>query len=127
MIRRPPRSKRTDTLFPYTTLFRSVEGNVLRRDAGGAARAADGRGPGGAGDRGQRVRRDLLAALRARRVLRPGVHATAAPAARTAALDAHSDRAAGAGLPAGRHPAGAGDRPVESGGAPRRERGFREV
>src|SRR3546814_5865733 len=23
MIRRPPRSKRTDTLFPYTTLFRS--------------------------------------------------------------------------------------------------------
>src|SRR3546814_16974094 len=24
MIRRPPRSKRTDTLFPYTTLFRSV-------------------------------------------------------------------------------------------------------
>src|SRR3546814_8422881 len=25
MIRRPPRSTRTDTLFPYTTLFRSVE------------------------------------------------------------------------------------------------------
>src|SRR3546814_15414290 len=24
MIRRPPRSNRTDTLFPYTTLFRSV-------------------------------------------------------------------------------------------------------
>src|SRR3546814_9418510 len=24
MIRRPPRSTRTDTLFPYTTLFRSV-------------------------------------------------------------------------------------------------------
>src|SRR3546814_16177163 len=33
MIRRPPRSKRTDTLFPYTTLFRSG------RDAhGGRAR-----------------------------------------------------------------------------------------
>src|SRR3546814_12538455 len=28
MIRRPPRSTRTDTLFPYTTLFRSV-GRVL--------------------------------------------------------------------------------------------------
>src|SRR3546814_18806527 len=30
MIRRPPRSTRTDTLFPYTTLFRSGErtGNV---------------------------------------------------------------------------------------------------
>src|SRR3546814_2192984 len=26
MIRRPPRSTRTDTLFPYTTLFRSVDG-----------------------------------------------------------------------------------------------------
>src|SRR3546814_5040010 len=26
MIRRPPRSTRTDTLFPYTTLFRSEEG-----------------------------------------------------------------------------------------------------
>src|SRR3546814_16499457 len=25
MIRRPPRSKRTDTLFPYTTLFRSFD------------------------------------------------------------------------------------------------------
>src|SRR3546814_17270170 len=31
MIRRPPRSTRTDTLFPYTTLFRSaVDGNVMR-------------------------------------------------------------------------------------------------
>src|SRR3546814_20875994 len=27
MIRRPPRSTRTDTLFPYTTLFRSEHGN----------------------------------------------------------------------------------------------------
>src|SRR3546814_19658893 len=26
MIRRPPRSTRTDTLFPYTTLFRSLSG-----------------------------------------------------------------------------------------------------
>src|SRR3546814_15428759 len=26
MIRRPPRSTRTDTLFPYTTLFRSYTG-----------------------------------------------------------------------------------------------------
>src|SRR3546814_2596590 len=28
MIRRPPRSTRTDTLFPYTTLFRSRSGVV---------------------------------------------------------------------------------------------------
>src|SRR3546814_11676944 len=30
MIRRPPRSTRTDTLFPYTTLFRSADAG--RRD-----------------------------------------------------------------------------------------------
>src|SRR3546814_6274097 len=40
MIRRPPRSTRTDTLFPYTTLFRSQD--AARRDlssahGGGAA------------------------------------------------------------------------------------------
>src|SRR3546814_2753172 len=34
MIRRPPRSTRTDTLFPYTTLFRSVDGRLR----GGAQR-----------------------------------------------------------------------------------------
>src|SRR3546814_3357687 len=32
MIRRPPRSTRTDTLFPYTTLFRSPDRGA---DAGG--------------------------------------------------------------------------------------------
>src|SRR3546814_5296268 len=30
MIRRPPRSTRTDTLFPYTTLFRSAVGKLIR-------------------------------------------------------------------------------------------------
>src|SRR3546814_20760225 len=35
MIRRPPRSTRTDTLFPYTTLFRSIDG---QQDAGDVAR-----------------------------------------------------------------------------------------
>src|SRR3546814_2657529 len=29
MIRRPPRSTRTDTLFPYTTLFRSAFGAMV--------------------------------------------------------------------------------------------------
>src|SRR3546814_9547708 len=41
MIRRPPRSTRTDTLFPYTTLFRSLPdgspggilGEILKRIA----------------------------------------------------------------------------------------------
>src|SRR3546814_17392931 len=32
MIRRPPRSTRTDTLFPYTTLFRSPEQSLVRAD-----------------------------------------------------------------------------------------------
>src|SRR3546814_2559222 len=46
MIRRPPLSTRTDTLFPYTTLFRSVGRvsgrrasvalHVAQRDAGGS-------------------------------------------------------------------------------------------
>src|SRR3546814_6526147 len=31
MIRRPPRSTRTDTLFPYTTLFRSPDTAVCER------------------------------------------------------------------------------------------------
>src|SRR3546814_10379427 len=31
MIRRPPRSTRTDTLFPYTTLFRSPQGRQAHR------------------------------------------------------------------------------------------------
>src|SRR3546814_17944174 len=34
MIRRPPKSTRTDTLFPYTTLFRSFPG--LKKDGSGA-------------------------------------------------------------------------------------------
>src|SRR3546814_11255639 len=38
MIRRPPRSTRTDTLFPYTTLFRSRRPQRHRRGAGEARR-----------------------------------------------------------------------------------------
>src|SRR3546814_20744498 len=34
MIRRPPRSTRTDTLFPYTTLFRSLAENLDRIASG---------------------------------------------------------------------------------------------
>src|SRR3546814_17161419 len=36
MIRRPPRSTRTDTLFPYTTLFRSENPAAFRRPDEGA-------------------------------------------------------------------------------------------
>src|SRR3546814_2440150 len=38
MVRRPPRSTRTDTLFPYTTLFRSV--GEIRYDNCGQPRSA---------------------------------------------------------------------------------------
>src|SRR3546814_5773665 len=36
MIRRPPRSTRTDTLFPYTTLFRSIRNSDYPASAGTA-------------------------------------------------------------------------------------------
>src|SRR3546814_1927747 len=39
MIRRPPRSTRTDTLFPYTTLFRSTAAVPGGEDAAGDARS----------------------------------------------------------------------------------------
>src|SRR3546814_16527732 len=42
MIRRPPRSTRTDTLFPYTTLFRSdFPGLHLKYDSHGVPCTAD--------------------------------------------------------------------------------------
>src|SRR3546814_6769963 len=46
MIRRPPRSTRTDTLFPDTTLFRSLDsiqdgGELRHADAGHHAGGAD--------------------------------------------------------------------------------------
>src|SRR3546814_20118192 len=37
MIRRPPRSTRTDTLFPYTTLFRSAIRHIVSDPRGLAA------------------------------------------------------------------------------------------
>src|SRR3546814_8224069 len=41
MIRRPPRSTRTDTLFPYTTLFRSPASSELRSPARSVGRNAE--------------------------------------------------------------------------------------
>src|SRR3546814_17845404 len=53
MIRRPPRSTRTDTLFPYTTLLRSLPAVA----AVGVVRAAAGSGRPGQAQAGVRVRR----------------------------------------------------------------------
>src|SRR3546814_5168965 len=50
MIRRPPRSTRTDTLFPYTTLFRSRQFHVdavAGREVAAGLRDADDRPAGG--------------------------------------------------------------------------------
>src|SRR3546814_11318962 len=43
MIRRPPRSTRTDTLFPYTTLFRSEVELLVDDGFGGPERDGDAR------------------------------------------------------------------------------------
>src|SRR3546814_5919917 len=47
MIRRPPRSTRTDTRFPYTTRFRSLDRCLSHR--GGKGDQRPGAAPGGAG------------------------------------------------------------------------------
>src|SRR3546814_2126919 len=60
MIRRPPRSTRTDTLFPYTTLFRSLHrrDRVRHHHAGAPATGDGGRAARSAArDRGRRVDR----------------------------------------------------------------------
>src|SRR3546814_9094870 len=68
MIRRPPRSTRTDTLFPYTTLFRSrppqAGGREPSRPPDGAGHAAGVRRDRQreAGDHQCRLRRDQEAA-----------------------------------------------------------------
>src|SRR3546814_2007366 len=65
MIRLPPRSTRTDTLFPYTTLFRSIERGELRmaepRLAHGNRGIGHTLGRAGARDIAPLRRRDLLA------------------------------------------------------------------
>src|SRR3546814_12726720 len=60
MIRRPPRSTRTDTLFPYTTLFRSlggggIGGRLLVVAAGGQDESRHGQS-----GRGYRARRSHM-------------------------------------------------------------------
>src|SRR3546814_4967039 len=60
MIRRPPRSKRTDTLFPYTTLFRSEGEEGEDRPRGAALRSRGARRT----SRGAQPRRHLCRARR---------------------------------------------------------------
>src|SRR3546814_5419339 len=60
MIRRPPRSTRTDTLFPYTTLFRSLDldgGHALGREVAQA-------GQGGGVERSEEHTSELQSLMR---------------------------------------------------------------
>src|SRR3546814_6725407 len=56
MIRRPPRSTRTDTLFPYTTLFRSRQRRIAFQpdDRVGGLRGAESRRAPADGEQGAR-------------------------------------------------------------------------
>src|SRR3546814_18038923 len=58
MIRRPPRSTRTDTLFPYTTLFRSI--GFSKKASGWRATARQRRSAGKPSPCGVRISRTLL-------------------------------------------------------------------
>src|SRR3546814_17829364 len=99
MIRRPPRSTRTDTLFPYTTLFRSRGRARVVGDRGAGRRCPLCRGQGP--ESGDRLTRDDL------RDRAGGVDRDAADA-RPAALRGVGHRAA----------AGAAAPPAAGGGGP---------
>src|SRR3546814_19251289 len=62
MIRRPPRSTRTDTLFPYTTLFRSSRGTEAH-EPGRHCRGPVPKGQTGSGRHGPLDSRRLLIKL----------------------------------------------------------------
>src|SRR3546814_3702158 len=89
MIRRPPSSTRTDTLFPYTTLFRSVRRAIravagleagdaavprLARAPRQAVACAPWRRPGGAAPRPLRTRAEAARTGRGRRRIRSEEH-----------------------------------------------------
>src|SRR3546814_12246830 len=89
MLRRPPRSTRTDTLFPYTTLFRSLSVRIPVAIQGGEARRGQGfvdgcpafypgiafRGASGEGRKfGREVRIDQAGITRPRTVMKKAAY-----------------------------------------------------
>src|SRR3546814_19983851 len=72
MIRRPPRSTRTDTLVPYTTLFRSADARLRRGRRKERARAVHGPRRRGQGAVRRRLQRPAITRAP------PGQHATVA-------------------------------------------------
>src|SRR3546814_4977572 len=118
MIRRPPRSTRTDTLFPYTTLFRSAAARARARAARGRAGAVPGgrRAPPGrrfrrwrrvrAGEGDHARRPGRLGRTCTRNGHDRGVETRMAPTHRVAGAAAASRTAAGRARPPPRlHPA----------------------
>src|SRR3546814_19457642 len=100
LIRRPPRSTRTYTLFPHTTLFRSFVDRGRRRLVDD--------------ERGEQFRREDVEVERAVAVRRRAVgrgrdrfHAVQADAGELRAEAAHRDRAALAGVALARDPGNA--------------------
>src|SRR3546814_4568169 len=75
MIRRPPRSTRTDTLFPYTTLFRSQDADRRLPPARADPRGAQGLTRGSRQPGGRRENRRNSQAPRRRRasMVRAGI------------------------------------------------------
>src|SRR3546814_14719654 len=90
MIRRPPRSTRTDTLFPYTTLFRSLGGflelGLVRPD-----HRQRGRLDAGGGVAGVEFRTERRGNLRGRRADLAGPALEIVERLRTRALDDVAD------------------------------------
>src|SRR3546814_18682210 len=68
MIRRPPRSTRTDTLFPYTTLFRSMprprSALAMRRDGVTEGRGRSQHRTGASGRRSEEHTSELQSLMR---------------------------------------------------------------
>src|SRR3546814_13634781 len=80
MIRRPPRSTRTDTLFPYTTLFRSGsdEAPGRQREEHPAPAAATPAAPAPADPAGFRLRGETPRVMRLSRKVIAGIGAVGA-------------------------------------------------
>src|SRR3546814_8861989 len=64
MIRRPPRSTRTDTLFPYTTLFRSVRPRTVRKGRPQPVRCGGGGGTHATAPRSEEHTSELQSLMR---------------------------------------------------------------
>src|SRR3546814_12931822 len=90
MIRRTPRSTRTDTLFPYTTLFRSEAADEAHSVGGGAGRCARVGGRGRGAPEGRERQAPVGGQLQ--HVPQPGLHRDELTAVRSQGLDRKSTR-----------------------------------